>query len=296
MAKKSKESRPRKALEWAGSRGEWVLVAEGDDKVRPVVGIPELNQRIADIGDRGQTCDERNANARLIAAAPELAGACMAMFCAKTGFDGIEAAEMARIALKKAGMLLLFLCLSLPTFAAENAFSFAQVVDLSPVAPMGCSLPIAADGHTTAWGWAVAYKNDGKDTLLVSARHVLESDELKLRPTRICVAGKWYDLQLEKESKRLDLVILRLKNQHLKCYPIVPMSELVDGAEYQKSQMYLPGALSGTFGSPSGRGIINKSGEIRALVIRQASLDGKPIIGQVTCVPCEVLAEFVGVK
>lgn len=195
------------------------------------------------------------------------------------------------------GMLVILAWALIGSCVAAEPFAFAYPVDLRPIQPAGPSLPIAADGLVgtevrTAYGYAVAYKVDGKDTLLVSARHVLEHHDLTLRTSRICVDGKWFDLCLDKESKPLDLVILRLKNQHLKTYPIIPMSDLADGAMVQNAQMFLPGALAGTTGSPSGRGIVTKTGELKAVVIRVQSLNGTPVVGECVCAPSDVLWAF----
>lgn len=54
-------------LESARTPGDWQSF-DGSETKRPVVGDPKTNIRIADVGDRGLTCEQRNILAHYIAA------------------------------------------------------------------------------------------------------------------------------------------------------------------------------------------------------------------------------------
>lgn len=212
----------------------------------------------------------------------------------RTPEDQQDSAEICTLCLIGAIICVVVACIS-SAFAEENAFTrLALVVDLTPEPAIGNSLAIASDGPaSTAHGYGVPIAYDGKDTLIITARHVIAEEGNGLRPSRVCIDGKWFDLSPVKDSPRLDLALLRLHNQHIPIFPIAQSPVLKELATQQTIYIHLPGAVCGTHGSASGRGVFTERNELFALVFRFASVNGVPVYGETTCASASTLRGFL---
>jgi len=143
----------------------------------------------------------------------------------------------------------------------------------------------AQNGRFTTRGFAVAVKNEGKTTLVLTAYHVvMNAQKVTLK------ADEEYEAVPVKISEKYDLALYRIeKKTSIKKLSKFESIRLELGRQFVKFNS----ATTGWSGKP----IYDDAGNIYGVIVGvEADVEGTPLIGQAVVITAQSIAKFLDVR